>query len=172
MSANTVLAPAYSTGAVEAIPVISGTITFSPVPTPNASGQNHDARDGTPWSGALTIALVPLYVRLLGSEDHGLIGFFATLQVGFFIHGAAMTRRALLPVGDASGMLRDVLPIIAAALTTAAIGRAIVSGADFKGTMFPWLVVIGVVSVAAAAAASPAVRLRGFRFSRRAQDLH
>jgi O-antigen/teichoic acid export membrane protein len=115
---------------------------------------------------------VPSAVHRFGLT--GAAACWLVANAGFFIYGAAMTHRHLLPVGDAARLLRDVLPIIAAALTTAAIGRATVSGADFKGAMFPWLVVIGVVSALAAAAASPAIRtgFRDFRISRRAQALH
>jgi O-antigen/teichoic acid export membrane protein len=35
---------------------------------------------GTAWSAALGLALVPVYLRCLGAEAYGLIGFFATLQ--------------------------------------------------------------------------------------------
>jgi len=37
---------------------------------------------GQAWSGFLQIAFVPVYLRLLGIEAYGLIGFFAMLQVG------------------------------------------------------------------------------------------
>ncbi|HUR81441.1 MAG TPA: oligosaccharide flippase family protein [Thermoanaerobaculia bacterium] len=34
---------------------------------------------GTAWSGLLTLALVPLYVRFLGTEGYALIGFYTSL---------------------------------------------------------------------------------------------
>ena len=36
---------------------------------------------GSGWSALMGLAFVPLYVRYLGIESYGLIGFFATLQV-------------------------------------------------------------------------------------------
>jgi O-antigen/teichoic acid export membrane protein len=36
---------------------------------------------GSAWSAVLALAVVPFYVRYLGVEAYGLIGFFATLQV-------------------------------------------------------------------------------------------
>ena len=35
---------------------------------------------GQAWSGLLTLALVPVYIKFLGIEAYGLIGFYAMLQ--------------------------------------------------------------------------------------------
>src|SRR5690348_7404766 len=35
---------------------------------------------GRIWAAALNVAVIPIYVRLLGPEAYGLIGFFAVLQ--------------------------------------------------------------------------------------------
>jgi len=35
---------------------------------------------GTAWSALIGLAMVPLYIRLLGIEAYGLIGFSITLQ--------------------------------------------------------------------------------------------
>ena len=35
---------------------------------------------GQTWSALLTLALVPVYIKFLGIEAYGLIGFFAMLQ--------------------------------------------------------------------------------------------
>jgi O-antigen/teichoic acid export membrane protein len=40
---------------------------------------------GQGWSAAMSLLLVPLYLRLLGMEAFGLIGFFATLQASLQI---------------------------------------------------------------------------------------
>src|SRR5262249_49279285 len=40
---------------------------------------------GKGWTALLSFALVPLYLRYLGMEAYGLVGFYATLQAVFFL---------------------------------------------------------------------------------------
>jgi O-antigen/teichoic acid export membrane protein len=60
---------------------------------------------GRIWSAFLLVALVPIYIRFMGIEAYGLVGFFATLQALFAVLdlglGAALNRE--LPRLSANG---------------------------------------------------------------------
>jgi len=61
------------------------------------------------WSALLGFAVVPLYLKYLGIESYGLIGFFATMQALFQIldMGMAPTINREVARGMASGAMRD-----------------------------------------------------------------
>ena len=63
---------------------------------------------GTAWTGLVTLALAPLYVRCLGAEGYGLIGFYASVMVVVtlldFGLGITVNRQfASAPAGDGAG---------------------------------------------------------------------
>lgn len=66
---------------------------------------------GQGWSGLIGLAFVPLYIRYLGMEAYGLIGFFALLQ----------TWLALLDMGMTPSLNREVARFTAGAHSTESI---------------------------------------------------
>lgn len=46
---------------------------------------------GQGWTALLSIAFVPLYIRFMGMESYGLVGFFVTLQVLFSVLDLGLT---------------------------------------------------------------------------------
>lgn len=40
---------------------------------------------GNIWTAVISLAFIPLYIRFMGIEAYGLVGFFATLQAMFFL---------------------------------------------------------------------------------------
>src|SRR5687768_9992984 len=46
---------------------------------------------GQIWVAAVAVVFVPVYIRLLGIEAYGLIGFFATLQVWLTLLDSGLT---------------------------------------------------------------------------------
>jgi O-antigen/teichoic acid export membrane protein len=66
------------------------------------------------WSALLGLAVVPLYLKYLGIESYGLIGFFATTQALFQLldMGMAPTINREVARGMASGNLRDARDLL------------------------------------------------------------
>ena len=60
---------------------------------------------GKGWNALMLVALVPLYIRVLGIEAYGLIGFFTTLQAVF----------ALLDLGLSTTLNRETARLSARA---------------------------------------------------------
>lgn len=69
---------------------------------------------GNAWVGALSIIAVPLYIRSVGLEGYGIIGFYSTLQLLVFLLdfglSATMNREMarFTSVGTQQGDLRDL----------------------------------------------------------------
>jgi O-antigen/teichoic acid export membrane protein len=63
---------------------------------------------GRSWSGLLSLIFIPVYIRLMGIEAYGLVGFFITLQAVF----------SLLDMGLSTALNREL------ARATAASGKA------------------------------------------------
>jgi len=74
---------------------------------------------GTAWTAILTLALVPVYLRLLGVEAYGLIGFFATLQSVLWILDLGLSTSLNREIAFLSGReengreMRDLVKTIA-----------------------------------------------------------
>ena len=86
---------------------------------------------GTLWSGLLTLALVPIYVRLLGIEAFGLIAFQATLAAAMALFDAGLgvtTNRELARLSATPGAVAESR-VVARSIETTYWGIALTVGA-------------------------------------------
>jgi O-antigen/teichoic acid export membrane protein len=92
---------------------------------------------GQAWTSAMAIAFVPIYIRILGIEAYGLIGFYALLQVWL----------TLLDAGLTPTLARETARLKAASLSREAFG-------DVLRSIETLLCAVGVVTALALGASS------------------
>ncbi len=116
---------------------------------------------GLGWSALMQFAFVPLYIKFLGVEAYGLIGFYAMLQVSFqaldfglsHTMNREMARYSALP--DKSGEARDLVRTLEIGYWTIGIviGTAVIVAAPFiamywiKASIIPVLVIQNAVMI-------------------------
>ena len=83
------------------------------------------------WAALIGLASIPLYIRYLGIEAFGLIGFFATLQAWFLLLDMGLSQSisremARFSVGAVPGRaIRDLLKSVAAVYAGVAVAIAV-----------------------------------------------
>jgi O-antigen/teichoic acid export membrane protein len=95
---------------------------------------------GNTWAALMSIVFVPIYIKLIGMEAYGLIGFFASIQATTAIMDfglSTMLNRELAALSVREGTGREMRDLVKTLGTVyAGIGLAI--GAVFLTTI-PWL---------------------------------
>lgn len=99
---------------------------------------------GSIWAGLMSLAFIPLYVRFMGIEAYGLVGFFLTLQAVLSLLDLGLTNTlnrefARLSVRGATSSMRDLLRTLEVVYWSLAVisGLLVVSLSHFVATR--WL---------------------------------